>query len=50
VISESESVGSFVNRALRSGVLTLAPVAVWLLHWTDDTSFVLMLVSSKVIL
>jgi hypothetical protein len=28
VISESESVGSFVNRALRSGVLQLAQVAV----------------------
>ena len=28
VISESESVGSFVNRAIRSGVLQLAQVAV----------------------
>lgn len=28
VISESESVGSFVNRARRSGVLQLAQVAV----------------------
>ena len=28
VISESESVGSFVNRAIRSGVLSLAQVAV----------------------
>lgn len=33
VISESESVGSFVNRAIRSGVLNQVAVAVWLLHW-----------------
>ena len=48
VISESESVGGFVNRAIRSGVLTLAQVAVWLIHWTDDTFLILKLVSSKV--
>ena len=49
VISESESVGSFVNRALRSGVLQLAQVAVWLIHWPWEKGSLNILLSLTVL-